>query len=62
MQSRTMTGQDVEESRRDRTATDDRWILAVGKRVDHRWVVEMTLGRRHRVPSTGGGGRAAHAA
>jgi len=56
-----MTGHDVEESRRDRTAADERWILAVGKRINHRWVVEMSLGRGHRTPSTGGGGRAGHA-
>ena len=62
MQAPTMTGQHVEESRRDRTAADDRWILAVGKRVDHRWVVEMSLSRRHRMPLTDGGGRAAHVA
>jgi hypothetical protein len=57
-----MTGQDGEESRRDRTAAHDRWILAIGKRVDHRWVVEMSLGRRQRMLPTGGGGRAVHAA
>jgi hypothetical protein len=62
MQTRTMTGHDAEESRRDRTAADGRWMLAIGKRVDHRWVMEMSLGRRHRTLSTGGGGRAAHAA
>jgi len=61
MQARRMTGHDVEESRRDRTAADERWILAVGKRINHRWVVEMSLGRGHRTPSTGGGGRAEHA-
>jgi hypothetical protein len=56
-----MTGHDVEESRRDRSIADERWILAVGKRINHRWVVEMSLDRGHRMPSTGGGGRAGHA-
>ena len=61
MQARRMTGHDGEESRRDRTSADDRWILAVGKRLNHRWVVEMSLGRGHRMLSTGGGGRAGRA-
>jgi hypothetical protein len=56
-----MTGHDVEESRRDRNTADERRILAVGKRINHRWVVEMSLDRGHRMPSTGGGGRAGHA-
>lgn len=62
MQTRTMTVPDVEESRRQRTGADGRWILAIGKRVDHRWMVEMSLDHRHRMLSPGGGGRAAHAA
>ena len=61
MQARRMTGHDVEESRRDRTAADERWILAVGKRIHHRWVVEMSLARGHRMLSTDGGGRVGRA-
>lgn len=61
MQARRMRGHDVEESRRDRSGADERWILAVGKRINHRWIVEMSLGRGHRMTSTGDGGRAGHA-
>ena len=61
MQARRMTGHDGDESRRDRTITDERWILAVGKRIHHRWVVEMSLDRGHRMLSTAGGGRAGRA-
>ena len=58
MQTRKMTGHDPEESRRNRTAADERRILAVGKRIDHRWIVEMTLDRGHRF---GGGARVGRA-
>ena len=58
MQARKMTGHDAEESRRDHIAADERRILAVGKRIDHRWIVEMTLDRGHRI---GGGGRSGRA-
>ena len=54
MKARTMRGRDVaEQSQRRRTGdTEDRRILAVGKRVDHRWVIETSFATR----------RAAHAA
>ena len=61
MQARSMMRHEGEESRRERTTADERWILAVGKRLNHRWVVEMSLGRGHRMPSSGGGDRAGHA-
>lgn len=58
MQARKMIEHDAEESRRDRTAADGRRILAVGKRIDHRWIVEMSFDRGHTI---GGGGRAGRA-
>ncbi len=58
MRARRMTGHEADESRRDRTAADERRILAVGKRIDHRWIVEMSLDHGHR---TGGGARAGRA-
>lgn len=61
MQARTMTGRSMEESRLGSTPIDERWILAVGKRVDHHWIVEMTFGRRHGAPLLGRRGRAPHA-
>jgi hypothetical protein len=60
MQARKMTGHDAEEGRHDRTATHERRMLAVGKRIDHRWIVEMSLGRTQRALSGGAGGRAGH--
>lgn len=61
MQARRMTGHEAEESRPDGAAADERRMLAIGKRVDHRWVVEMSLRRGHRMLSPGGKEHAAHA-
>jgi hypothetical protein len=54
MKGRTMRGRDMaEQSQHRRTGgTEDRRILAVGKRVDHRWLIETNFATR----------RAAHAA
>jgi hypothetical protein len=49
MEVRTRRGRAAEvNDERTGAAARDRWILAVGKRVDHRWLVEMSLGDRHR--------------
>lgn len=45
MRARRTTGHDGAESQRDRGGAEERWMLAVGKRIHHRWTVEMMLGR-----------------
>jgi hypothetical protein len=62
MEARTRMGREQEAGQRNRIGGgESRRILAVGKRVDHRWLVEMTIRPRgtaapHRGPT------AAHAA
>lgn len=56
MTARTRRGRDVEQSQHKRTGgTEDRRILAVGKRVDHRWLIETSFAPRREA-------HAAHAA
>jgi hypothetical protein len=61
MHARTMMPRGEGETRHDDGTADERWILAVGKRIDHRWIVEMKLGRRHGMPPAARRGRPAHA-
>jgi hypothetical protein len=61
MEHRTTKGRGAgKNGTRTGAAGADRWILAVGKRVDRRWLVEMSLGRQRRISHRGA--EAAHAA
>jgi len=48
MKTQTMTRPHSELGR---SAAADRWMLAVGKRIDHRWLMEMSIGPRHAKPT-----------
>jgi len=50
------------ERRAEERRGSDRRILAVGKRVQNRWLIEMSLGRRHVDASGSADTRHAHAA
>jgi hypothetical protein len=61
MQART-TRRGTEEIRLAQGDTEHRWMLAVGKRIHHRWTVETSLDCRRGMPGRERRGRAAHAA
>ena len=61
MQAR-MPERDAEKMRHARVGADGRWMLAIGKRIDHRWIMETTLGRRCVASASDGHGHGQRAA